>query len=464
LTTSGPAPAERPDAGTGAAQGAGAQASQGTIGRNSIRVLISQISGNTGYFFAVLLLARTLGPTDRGTVAFITTTALVTAQLANLGVSSATSVFAARSPSLRPALLANITLVALVGATTVGLCVVALLVLVPGLRPDGIGAGALALLALGTTASASVAAGYAFLQGCGRFRPYSYIQASLPWGYAAALVVVDVTAGLTIVRALAIWTAVEAVAGVALLSAGASETGWNRPDIGVLRDSVRFGARAWIGSLSQLLNARTDQIITGIISTEAVLGVYAVAVNASEVLYYLPSAVATVLLPAVAATESATRLERTLRVYRAILLLTLALIVVAAALGPLLLPLVFGDAYRPAVVPFLLLLPSAIGFATMSVFTRSSLASLAPGRSSLGPLAALVCQTTLDLVLIPRAGASGASVAASVALLVGGAVAVSVYRSRFPFAWGLLRPRSGDLTTIRSLVRRLMRPPAVAPS
>jgi O-antigen/teichoic acid export membrane protein len=138
--------------------------------------------------------------------------------------------------------------------------------------------------------------------------------------------------------------------------------------------------------------------------------------------------------------------------------------VVAAALGPLLLPLVFGDAYRPAVVPFLLLLPSAIGFATMSVFTRSSLASLAPGRSSLGPLAALVCQTTLDLVLIPRAGASGASVAASVALLVGGTVAVFVYRSRFPFAWGLLRPRSGDLSTIRSLARRLMRPPAAAPS
>ncbi len=412
----------------------------------------------------MLLLARALGPTDRGTVAFVTTTALVASQLANLGVNSATSVFAARSPSLRPALLANITLVTLVGATIVGLCVVALMVFVPGLRPHGIGAGALALLTLGTTASAGATAGYAFLQGCGRFRPYSYVQASLPWGYAAALAVVDLTAGLTIVRALAIWTALEAVGGVALLSAGASETGWTRPDMGVLRDSVRFGARAWIGSLSHLLNARTDQIITGIISTEAVLGIYAVAVNASEVLYYLPSAVVTALLPAVAAAEPATRLERTLRVYRAILLLTLALIVVAAALGPLLLPLAFGDAYRPAVVPFLLLLPSAIGFATMSVFTGSSLASLAPGRSSLGPLAALVCQTTLDLVLIPRAGASGASIAASVALLVGGAVAVILYRSRFPFAWALLRPRSGDLNTIRSLARRLLRRTAVAPS
>jgi O-antigen/teichoic acid export membrane protein len=425
--------------------------------------LISKVSGNLGYFAAVLLLARALGPTDRGAVAFITTTALVTSQLANLGVSSATSVFAARSPSLRPALLANITLVTLVGATTVGLCVVALLALVPGLRPEGIDADALALLALGTTASASAAAGYAYLQGCGRFGPFSYVQAGLPWAYAVALAVIDFTVGLTIVRALAIWTAVEAVAGMLLLAAGAAGTGWSRPDIRVLRDVVRFGARAWIGSLSQLLNARTDQIIIGIISTEAVLGVYAVAVNASEVLYYLPSAVATALLPAIAASEPATRLERTLRVYRAILLLTLVLIVLAAALGPLVLPLVFGNPYQPAVIPFLLLLPSAIGFATMSVFTGSSLASLVPGRSSVGPLVALICQTTLDLILIPRAGASGASIAASVALLLGGVVAVSLYRSRFPFAWGLLRPGLGDLSTIHSLARRILRSAAVAP-
>ncbi len=438
--------------------------SQGSIGRNSLRVLISQVSGNTGYFVSVLLLARALGPTDRGTVAFITTTALVASQLANLGVSAATTVFAARSPNLRPALLANITLVTLLGATFVGLVIVALLVFVPGLRPAGISAGGLAFLALGTATCASAAGGYAFLQGCGRFRPYSYVQATVPWVYSFALAVVDLAAGLTIVRAAAIWTGMEALGGVLTVTAAAKGTGWTWPDLKLLRDSVRFGARAWIGSLSQLLNARTDQIITAIISTEAVLGVYAVAVNASEVLYYLPSAVATALLPAVAAGDPGTRLERTLRVYRAVLLFTLVLIVFAAALGPLILPLVFGSAYQPAVVPFLILVPSALGFATMSVFTGSALGSLAPGRASLGPLAALISQTTLDLILIPRAGASGAAIAATVALLTGGAVAVSLYRSRFPFAWGLLRPRLRDFGTIRSLARRILRPPAVAPS
>lgn len=415
------------------------------------------MSGNTGYFAAVLLLARALGPTDRGAVAFITVTALITAELANLGVTSATSVFAARSPSLRPILLTNVTLLGLLGATIAAVCIVTALELLPGVRPSGLSELSLVILALATVGAASNTAGYAFLQGCERFRAYSRVQASAPWVYAAALAIVDVTVGLTVVRATAIWAAVEGSAGALLLCAGAGETGWGRPSFAILRHAVRFGSRAWVGSLSHRLNARTDQIITGIISTEATLGVYAVAVNASEVLYYLPSAVAAALLPAVAAGDPATRIERTLRVYRSILLLTLVGIALAAALGPFALPLVFGIAYQPAVVPFLILLPSGIGFATMSLFTGSTLASLAPGVSSLGPLTALITQTTLDLILIPRAGASGAATAATVALLAGGGVALVLYRSRFPFDWGRLRPRLEDVGTMRSLARRLLR-------
>jgi O-antigen/teichoic acid export membrane protein len=46
----------------------------------------SKIAGNAGFFVAVLILARALGPTGRGTIAFITVTALVAARLAGLGI------------------------------------------------------------------------------------------------------------------------------------------------------------------------------------------------------------------------------------------------------------------------------------------------------------------------------------------------------------------------------------------
>jgi O-antigen/teichoic acid export membrane protein len=425
-------------------------------------VLVSSVIGNAGYFAAMLLLARALGPSGRGTVAFITVTALVTSQLANVGVTEATRVMAARSPPLRPALLANVTLAAPASAAVVGVCIAALLALVPGIRPAGTGGVVLVILVVATTGAASSVAGYAFLQGTGRFRPYARVQAGSAWAYAAALAVLHLTVGLTVNLALVAWAGAQGLSGLTLLAIAALDTGVARPDLGLLRESVRFGVRAWIGSLSRLLNARTDQVITGFISTEATLGIYAVAVNSGELVYYLASAATTALLPAVAASDPTVRVERTLRAYRALVLLTLMAMIVAATLGPVLLPLVFGQAYRPAVGPFLILIPSAIGFATQGLFSQAALASFAPGRSSVGPLVALMTQTALDLVLIPRSGASGAALAATAALIVGGAVSVSVYRSCFPFAWRALLPRLRDVGELRDLARRLFRGAAVA--
>jgi Na+-driven multidrug efflux pump len=72
--------------------------------------------------------------------------------------------------------------------------------------------------------------------------------------------------------------------------------------------------------------------------------------------------------------------------------------------------------------------------------------------SSVGPFVSLVVGIALDLVLIPRFGASGAAAAASAAFLAGGFAALIVFRRRNPFAWrSLLLPRRGDLAVFRAL-------------
>ena len=78
----------------------------------------------------------------------------------------------------------------------------------------------------------------------------------------------------------------------------------------------RFGVRAWVGSLSTFLNFRLDQVIMGAISSNAALGVYAVAVNASEVELYVPQSVSSGLIPIIAATAQEERALRTLRAFR----------------------------------------------------------------------------------------------------------------------------------------------------
>jgi len=220
---------------------------------------------------------------------------------------------------------------------------------------------------------------------------------------------------------------------------------------------LRFGSRAWAGSLSTLLNARSDQILMAFIATQTALGIYAVAVNASELLLYIPSAVAAAMLPAISATDSAMAPGRALRVLRVTMLIGVATMLVAALLGPPLIPLVFGEPFDPSVEPFLWLLPGVVGYSAMSVTTSALLAAGSPGRSSVGPVISLVVGIALDLILIPELDATGAAIAATAAFAAGGTTGLLLYRHTAGFAWSGLLPRADDLRDIRSFAAGLVR-------
>jgi O-antigen/teichoic acid export membrane protein len=424
-------------------------------------MLSAQIAGNAGYFVSVLLLARALPPGERGAVAFVTVSALVISSLASFGAAEATKVFAARRSPARASLLSNVVLASSVGALGGGALAVAALVAAAAVRPSGVGSLELAAIVAGALVGAVGLAAAAFLQGCSRFAGYARVLAAGPWVYAVLLAGIWIaTGGLTVGRAVVAWVIAQAVAAAALCGAAARGQGFGRPDGPLLRESLRFGVRAWLGGLAHLLNARVDQLLLGLLASQAALGTYAVAVNGSEVLFYLPSAVATALLPVVAGSGTSAGVEQTLRVFRAVMLITTIAVVVAAALGPFLLPVVFGHAYAGSVEPFLWLLPSAFGFAASAVFSNALLASGAPARSSLGPVTALVVGVSLDLVLIPSLGATGAAIAASVALLCGGTAAAVAYGARAGLRPAALIPRRDDVTLLaaRAIRRAGARP------
>jgi O-antigen/teichoic acid export membrane protein len=416
----------------------------------------SKVAGNAGFFVAVLILARALGPTGRGTIAFITVTALVAARVAGLGMGEATSVFVARRPALRGVLLANAVVFTLGSALLAATVVCCALVALGDGRPSGVGAPELAVIACATLVSALGDAGYVFLLGSNRLRPLALITATGSWVYPLFLVALWSTLGLTVLRAALAWTVAESIRALAFLAQSGRGLKLSRLDSDLLFEAVRFGSRAWVGSLARFLNFRTDQILMGFLASEAALGVYAVAVNTSEVLLYLPAAMATALLPAAARAEGGLRTEQALRAFRSAAVVTAVAVLAAALLGPLLLPLIFGAPFEASVTPFLWLLPGALGFAAIAVFSYALVAASSPGLSSVGPFVSLVLGIALDVVLIPRFGASGAAAAASAAFLAGGCAALAVFRRRNPFPWrSLLLPQRGDLIVFRALAAPL---------
>ena len=431
----------------------GAQESDVAVTRGSAALFWAQVTGNSGLFVALVLVTRALGPAGRGTIAFITVAAILLARVARLGVSEATTVYAAQRPSARPALLANV-----LGSSTVGSILGAALfcgalAAMPEARPAGIGTTELVLLGVGAVGSALADAGYAFVLGCSRFRLHALVTATSAWVYALVVAAIWLGFGLTVVSATLAWIAVQVSKGVVLLTLAARNVGLARPDLPLLLESIRFGIRGWFGSISDVLNDRLDQILTAYLASQATLGVYAVAVNASEILFYLPAAAATAILPLVARAHPESRPKQVVGTFRSVGLLTLVAVGVGSVLGPLLLPLVFGAPFEASVAPFLLLLPGAIGYLALAVFSSALLASGAAGRSSLGPVVSLGLTCILDVVLIPWYGASGAAAAAAAGCVLGGATSLFLYRGLARFAWrSLIVPRRTDAVLARALV------------
>lgn len=416
----------------------------------------AQVVGNAGFFAAVLVLARALPPEGRGAVAFITVTALVAARVSRLGVNEATEVFVAQRLDYRRVLLTNL-LVFSVAASVAGAGVVCgVLLAVGNSRPEAIGEAEVVIVGFGLLVTALADAGYSFLLGCGRFREQALVTATASWLYAALLVIAWAAADLTVIDAALIWTVGQAARAAALMFICVRGVGVGRPDGRLLLESMSFGLRAWIGTLSRFFSFRLDQVLMGFLTTQAALGAYAVAVNVSEVLLYLPQATTSAILPFLARSSAVERVGETLGAFRSLAVVTVSTAAVAALAGSLLIPPLFGEAYQPSVAPFLWLLPTALGYAVLGVFSTALLASGVPGLSSVGPVVSLAVGVGLDVILIPSLGATGAAIAASAGFLAGGVVALVAYRRHTRFAWHeLVAFQRHDFDLLAALARPL---------
>jgi O-antigen/teichoic acid export membrane protein len=423
-------------------------------GRGPALLFWAQIIGNSGLFVGLLLVTRALGPSGRGTVAFLTVTALVTAWIARLGVTEATVVFAAQRPEARPTLLAN----SLAFSTCAGIAGAALvcgtLSVFPALRPHGVGAAELAILGVSILAACLADAGYRFMLGCSRFRTHAVVTAITSWFYPVLAVILWGAFGLTVALAALVWAATQGLRAAILFSFAIRRvSGLGRPSLVLLRETIGFGVRAWVGTLADSLGFRIDQILLALIASEAALGFYVVAVNLSEILLYFPGAVSTALIPLAARSEAGPRLGQTLQAFRSALFVMIASLLASAVLAPPLIPIVFGPSFHASVTPFLLLLPGLVGFTAMIVFSNALVASSLPSLSSVAPAVCFVVGVALDFVLIPFFGASGAAAAASAGYLAAGLTALLVYRRRVPFHLiELVVPKPGDFAVLRALV------------
>lgn len=201
---------------------------------------------------------------------------------------------------------------------------------------------------------------------------------------------------------------------------------WNWP---VLKNCLGLGGQGYLANLFQFFNYRLDVLLLSFFLGVTALGLYTTAVAAVEVLWYIPEAVATVLLPRTARSSENEARSFTPLVSRTVFCGTLVFGVVLGILSYPLVIVLFGEEYARSVAPLRLLLPGVIMLALSKVLTSDLGGRGLLLYNTLASLIGLVATMVFDVLLIPRWGISGAAVASSVSYGLT-AVAVLVFYMR----------------------------------
>jgi O-antigen/teichoic acid export membrane protein len=371
-----------------------------------------------------IIAARVLGPDDMGRQSFITFVVVAAATVCTSGLSYSITRFVGelsgqgRERAVRTLVGLSWRLAALASAVGGGLLV---LVALLGAEPQAAWLfGAVAVLASGLhKVPASV------LIGGQRWRSQSLIvlttgavsvvatiaTLALGWGITGMLAV---TAGVAI--AMLAWSTLLMRRFVAGLPAPAEPLG------GTKASMIRFAAANSIPViLSFVVLQRSEFFFLDRDSTDDQIALYSIAFSAMLALLAVPSAVRMVVIPSVSRLVGAGQHDRVRRGFsrlvRLSVLVTFPMTAGALALGPALLPLVYGEQYEAAGKAFLILV------APLPLVPLSSAASallmgygLIRVPTLVSAFAALV-DIGAAAVLVPRYDAVGAAIANVLALL-----------------------------------------------
>lgn len=206
-------------------------------------------------------------------------------------------------------------------------------------------------------------------------------------------------------------------------------------DFGLLKAEFSYGGVLWLGAIFSFLHFRADQFMIKEMIDVRALGVYSIAVMLAELLFLVPVSVSSALLgklyntsePAAARSIMGRTLKLTLYICGALALLGIPL--------SLLIPLVYGKAYAGAVSSVMVLLGGAV-FASIAKVGMQYFFTLGRPKVHLyTTLITLIVNIALNFLLIPRWGILGAAVASSVSYLGYGLfyLALFIYREKFSY-------------------------------
>lgn len=381
-----------------------------SMGVFAAQMVVTVIGMGTG-----ILTARVLGPRDRGLLQLLILLPTTLSNFVKLGVPQANIYFIRRKGASPSAVVSNSLWLAIVlGGLCAGVCWLGrewLLEKIIKEAPPVTLPPVLVLLPF------VLLQGYlqAVVAAQERFREYNFQNlAPTVLGFVGMMVVLlwlklgligAVITQTVIVAGVTVWLAVRVNRTAPIRLTWDSQLG---------RDMLGFGGKSYLQTLASTLHFRIDQYMIAYLLDPAHVGIYAVAVNLTNLLLKIPDATGTVLYPRLAAAGERDAHTATSLVCRQTLFITGATGLCYAIFGPFAIRLLYGARFAGAVKPMLLMLPGIVMIALYLILTRNFTSRNRQEVNIVAAVVALVVNVGANWILIPRWGISGAALSTAI--------------------------------------------------
>ncbi|MEX0785297.1 MAG: flippase [Dehalococcoidia bacterium] len=419
------AAAELPDG----AQTGGARPGVGFLANVNL-VFLTYVANAALAFGVAVLVARALGPEGRGVYALFLLSASIAQAVLSLGMGVAAVYELGKRTATLSRVAANAHQITLLSALVSGVLVLLAWPLLGETLRDHDVPYWIFVFAVPLFVSYGLLT--TLLQGVSRFVAMNTVIIVQPL-VLLALLATGVAAGdVDTTDALVFWSIATLVAiALAIVLLGRPALRLSellRIDWPSLRRQLSFGLRGQVGNLMQLLNYRLDQFVVLLFVSTAGVGIYAVAVTISQTIWFIPNAVAAVLLPRLTATDESDAARTTPLVCRNTLLVSAIVALGVGVVSPWFVEAFFGGEFSGALEPLLWLLPGAVALSGSKILTSYILSQGRPLTNSMITVASLVVTIVADFALIPPFGITGAAIASTLAYAAHFALSLAAYR------------------------------------
>ena len=247
---------------------------------------------------------------------------------------------------------------------------------------------------------------------------------------------------------------------VVVLAAARCRPRWS---VRSLRALVGYGLRSYLTVVLQLTERKADMfLLAWLLPVETAawqIGLYSTAVALAELPRNIAAAAGTVLLPRISSSDERSNQATVPRVSRNLVAVNVVFAVALTVCARPLIALLYGAAFAPSYLPFVVLLPGVVFAGVLNVFEAEMVGTGRPLKLSAFAGLTLALNVAMNLIAIPRWGIVGAAATSGITYSLLAALLVFDYRARnrdVQLRELLVLSRS-DVTHYRKLLRRPVR-------